>query len=905
MKQTTEKDNYIGRRLDGRYLVEELIGVGGMAYVYKATDLKDNSTVAVKILKEELTSNEELVRRFKNESRAISMLDHENIVKVLDVNFSDSVQYIVMEYLNGITLKEYIQAHTTLTWKETVYFAEQLLRALQHAHDRGIIHRDMKPQNVMLLRSGKIKVTDFGIARFSRSGMHTITDKAIGTVHYISPEQAKGEETNTQSDLYSVGVMMYEMCTGKLPFDSDSAVTVALKQISDTPVRPREINPGVPEGLEDIIMKAMEKDTEKRYQSAGSMLKDIDEFKNNPSVRFEYKYLSSDNPTVYLDHARAIEEESEEPIEEIKESPMAKEKKPLRGAAIKAKENATPKVKKKRPHTINLPIAILMGLTAACLIGAGILVYMTLNLSGSQIFANHYDVDLPNFVGQTVRTVQSDINNEGFQFEIVEEYNTDYKSGVVFSQTPVPPKEVKDNAKITLYVSKGTQIVTVPDIVGETYGNAVKALQELGLVVIRETDNTNEFNGNTITKVEPDAGSSVESGTQVTIYVNTPNRVNSQYVPNVVGMSLGKAKGALQANGLRVGGITEVPAAEPAGTVLGQSIGAGARVSTGSYIALTVSAGNPEVTQTFAVSLPYSDKNGNKNFNFEFKIGDAVVGAGAGSSLGSASFTKAGTTDEGVAVFLNGVKYMDIVVSYQTGAVTVNSTNTNDFVMTEPQVCNHVWDKGVETKKPTETAEGEKTYTCTKCGQKRTEPIPKLNHTHTLQKFDETNSSCTVAGYYAYYKCTSCGKMFSDQGGKKEISAIQYKPLASHTPIHVDAHDPTCTSTGNIDYFKCSVCGKCFSTVYCDPSQEISESSTVLPATDHIWEDTGNKPTGANCIHYGTKEQRCRNCGALRNVDDLDAPPTGIHNFVDGVCTVCNAQEPGGDSGGGGENGEG
>ena len=450
MKQTTEKDNYIGRRLDGRYLVEELIGVGGMAYVYKATDLKDNSTVAVKILKDELLGNEELVRRFKNESRAISMLDHENIVKVLDVNFSDSVQYIVMEYLNGITLKEYIQAHNTLTWKETVYFSEQLLRALQHAHDRGIIHRDMKPQNVMLLRNGKIKVMDFGIARFSRSGMHTITDKAIGTVHYISPEQAKGEETNTQSDLYSVGVMMYEMCTGKLPFDSDSAVTVALKQISDTPKRPREINPTVPEGLEDIIMKAMEKDTSKRYQSAGSMLMDIDEFKNNPDIRFEYKYLSSENPTVYLDHAREVEEVVETPAEVKREAQMAKEKKPLRGAAIKAREGSTVKVKKKRPHTINLPIAILMGLTAACLIGAGILVYMTLNLSGSQIFANHIDVELPNFVGKQLRVVQGDSRNAGFQFEVVEEYNTEYGSGIVFSQTPAPPKEVKDNAKITL-----------------------------------------------------------------------------------------------------------------------------------------------------------------------------------------------------------------------------------------------------------------------------------------------------------------------------------------------------------------------------------------------------------------------------------------------------------------------
>ena len=839
MKQSTEKDNYIGRRLDGRYLVEELIGVGGMAYVYKATDLKDNSTVAVKILKDELVGNEELVRRFKNESRAISMLDHENIVKVLDVNFSDSVQYIVMEYLNGITLKEYIQAHTSLTWKETVYFTEQLLRALQHAHDRGIIHRDMKPQNVMLLRSGKIKVTDFGIARFSRSGMHTITDKAIGTVHYISPEQAKGEETNTQSDLYSVGVMMYEMCTGKLPFDSDSAVTVALKQISDTPVRPREINPSVPEGLEDIIMKAMEKDRDKRYQSAGSMLMDIDEFKNNPSIRFEYKYLSSDNPTVYLDHARAVEETAEEPVETIEEPEMAKEKKPLRGAAIKAKENANPKVKKKRPRTINLPIAILMGITAACLIGAGILVYMTLDLSGSQIFADHYDVDLPNFVGKQVRSIQGDANYSGFQFDIVEEYNTDYSSGVVFSQTPAPPKEVKDNAKITLYVSKGTQIVTVPDIVGETYGNSVKALQELGLVVIRETDNTNEFNGNTITKVEPGPGTSVESGTEITIYVNTPNRVHSQYVPDVVGMSLGKAKGALQANGLRVGGITEVPAAEPAGTVLGQSIGAGARVSTGSYIALTVSAGNPEVTQTFSVALPYSDKNGNQNFNFEFRIGDAVVGSGAGGSLGSAAFTKAGTTDEGVAVFLNGVKYMDIVVSYQTGAVTVASTNTNDFVMEKP-----------------------------------------VEHKHTLAEHAaQRSNNCQTEGTIQYWECTSCKKKFSDPAGRNEISDISDHTKGPHSYDEIGV----CQNKRPDG----SICG-----AHADWYHE--------PEHQHDWETIIDKyPT---CVETGEKHDRCRSCGQETEHVTIPANGHTFENGVCTVCGASDPNyNPGGGDDTGGE----
>ena len=798
MKQTTEKDNYIGRRLDGRYLVEELIGVGGMAYVYKATDLKDNSTVAVKILKEELLDNEELVRRFKNESRAISMLDHENIVKVLDVNFSDSVQYIVMEYLNGITLKEYIQAHTSLTWKETVYFSEQLLRALQHAHDRGIIHRDMKPQNVMLLRNGKIKVMDFGIARFSRSGMHTITDKAIGTVHYISPEQAKGEETNTQSDIYSVGVMMYEMCTGKLPFDSQSAVTVALKQISDTPKSPREINPVIPEGLEDIIMKAMEKDTAKRYPSAGSMLMDIENFKTNPSIRFEYKYLSSENPTVYLDHAKAEEPVEEVPVEVKRDTEMAKEKTPVRNASISSSSRSNAKgakVKKKRPHTINLPIAILMGITAACLIGAGILVYMTLNLSGSQLFANHIDVDLPDFVGKQLRSIQANSDYSAFTFEVVEEFNADYTAGTVFSQTPAPPKEVKDNAKITLYVSKGTQIVTVPDIVGDTYGNAVKELQALGLVVIRETDNTNEYNGNTITKVEPSSGTSVESGTMVTIYVNTPNRVNSHYVPNVVGMPLGTAKGALMANGLRVGTITEVPAAEPAGTVIGQGIGAGARVSTGSYVPLTVSSGIQEQERNFSTGLPKANAEGKTPFNWEMTIGDAKA-SGSSNGGGNASIKKKGTDDESGQLTVDGVVYKKFTVSYQSGEIKVTYTNP-DF------------DKS--------SSGGE-------------EPTP---HTHVLEHHDATTSTvCTSAGTIEYWSCTECGKNFSDSAGSTEVSTVSNGVYGSHNLTHIDSKPATTEEAGNIEYWKCSVCGKCFNSAYGSAEQEISESSTVIPKLD-------------------------------------------------------------------------
>ena len=224
-------DKFVGKRLDGRYEIKEIIGVGGMAVVYKAYDNQENRTVAVKILKEEFISNEEFVRRFKNESKAIAMLSHPNIVKVYDVSFGDLIQYIVMEYIDGITLKEYIEHEGSLRWKDAVHFTIQILKGLQHAHDKGIVHRDVKPQNIMVLPDGTIKVTDFGIARFARSEQRTITDKAIGSVHYISPEQARGERTDEKTDIYSVGVILYEMLTGQLPFQAENAVSVAIMQL--------------------------------------------------------------------------------------------------------------------------------------------------------------------------------------------------------------------------------------------------------------------------------------------------------------------------------------------------------------------------------------------------------------------------------------------------------------------------------------------------------------------------------------------------------------------------------------------------------------------------------------------------------------------------------------------------
>ncbi|MEG0229616.1 MAG: protein kinase, partial [Oscillospiraceae bacterium] len=319
-------DKYINKKLEGRYEIKELIGVGGMANVYKAFDIVDEKIVAVKILRDEFAENEEFIKRFKTESKAISVLSHPNIVKVFDVTFTDRIQSIVMEYVDGITLKKYIEQQGILKWKEAVHFTVQILRALQHAHDKGIIHRDIKPQNIMLQQDGTIKVMDFGIARFNRTEPITATDKVIGSVHYISPEQARGEITDEKTDVYAIGVMLFEMLTGKLPFEATDPVSVALMQISDKPQLPREINPSIPEGLEDITIRAMQKDVSLRYQTASEMLRDIEEFKKNPHIQFDYTHFN-EAATVAINKINSqsiqkTDDEVQEPVPSKKKSPV-------------------------------------------------------------------------------------------------------------------------------------------------------------------------------------------------------------------------------------------------------------------------------------------------------------------------------------------------------------------------------------------------------------------------------------------------------------------------------------------------------------------------------------------------------------------------------------------------------
>ena len=579
-------DNLIGKRLDGRYSIESLVGVGGMANVYRGTDLKTGNQIAVKVLKDEFLDNEELVRRFKNESKAISILSHPNIVKVYDVSVTDKLQYIVMEYVDGITLKEYLkQRGGALTWKETVHFATQILSALQHAHSKGIIHRDVKPQNIMLLADGSIKMMDFGIARFSRAQSQTVSDKAIGSVHYISPEQAKGERTDARTDIYSVGVMLYEMLSGRLPFDGDGAVSIAIMQISEKPKPLAEIAPNTPAGLRQITEKAMEKDPDKRYQSAQEMLDAIEEFKRNPSIRFEYEYRNAeDNPERNINRV----------VNSAKPGAKAAN---IRTGDARRVGTANPgrsksgKKKKKASRGFSL-FPIFFGMAVAFVIGAAILIYLIFTNSSNLLFSNRADVQIISFVGMTKDEFLATDYNSLLRAEFPEEYSSE-PAGTIIRQTPKAGRTVKEKQRIVLTVSLGTQYVTIPETKNMVAEDAEQTLKDMGLRVTKKPMSDNTVANGAVVYSQPSSGETVEGGTTVILYVSRSEVAKESQVPSLTGKTIEEARNEVKGLNLSIRTV-EQPSEQPEGTVLSQSPDAGTMVRKSSVITLVVSTGIPE-----------------------------------------------------------------------------------------------------------------------------------------------------------------------------------------------------------------------------------------------------------------------------------------------------------------------
>ncbi|MBE6854459.1 MAG: Stk1 family PASTA domain-containing Ser/Thr kinase [Ruminococcus sp.] len=605
-------DKNIGKKLEGRYEITELIGVGGMADVYKATDVVDKKTVAVKILKKEFAENEEFLRRFRNESKAIAVLSHPNIVKIYDVGFSEKIQFIVMEYIDGITLKEYMETEQVLSWKDAVHFITQILRALQHAHGRGIVHRDIKPQNIMLFPDGTIKVMDFGIAKFAREQGKTATDQAIGTVHYISPEQARGDVTDEKSDVYSVGVMFYEMLTGKKPFDTDNPVTIAVMHMQTTPERPRNVNPDVPAGLEEIILHAMQKDPADRYASAVEMMKDIDRFKEDPGVVFGYEdglapAVEEDSPTRFFKPVvpapaavPAPVEPVEEPAEEYDDD-------------YEYEDEEEEEIEERR----SLFVPILTGVIITVIVVAVFLITtLVVDFLKNDNKGNDKEFAMDSLIGMDFNEAKMQYHDTGkLELVVIASEYSDYKKDQIFYQSVPEGDPVAKGERVEIKVSLGANTIPIPDVTNLNQNYAEEILTAKGFkVTTRQTINDEVAKGCAI-KTEPPAGTEIAPNASVTLYISKGPNTETFEMPNFVGKSIELAKIDAMLYEFEIIEV-EVDSAQDKGTVVEQSVGAGTQVTKGMQITLSVSNGvAPESTALISFVLP-EDVTGTFNFSF-------------------------------------------------------------------------------------------------------------------------------------------------------------------------------------------------------------------------------------------------------------------------------------------------
>ena len=614
-------DQYIGKLLDNRYEIMEQIGMGGMARVFRALDHRLNRQVAVKILREDLAEDAELRRRFHEESQAVAMLSHPNIVAVYDVSRSSDVEYIVMELIDGITLKQYMQKKgNKLNWREALHFITQIVKALGHAHSRGIIHRDIKPHNIMVLRDGSVKVADFGIARGASGGHSTLTQEALGSVHYISPEQARGSHIDARSDLYSAGVVLYEMITGRLPFEGDTPVSVAIQHINSIPLSPREIDPAIPEALEAITMKAMAPDPDNRYLSADDMLADLEEFRKNPNINFDY------NVSGFQDDEDDVDKTQVLPTAASISRVGSRVREPER-VQNRSRSNPPPRRREREedeeeyddgPRRPNWPI---IGAVAAILVFVAALLYIMFStaFSGS-LGAQTQNIRVPSVTGQLFSEAQA--NTEllnGFTLVQGETVESDKPAGTILQQSPNANDFVSgDDMTITVTVSSGeAEEVLMPPLEGKTLAQALSALQvdlDLGLSV--DYDSRSEYHdtipeGCVISTI-PEEGTVLSEGQQVILVMSLGKEETPRVMPNLIGMDEETAKKTITDMGLVVGQVQPSPSDEQeAGKVWYQSVAVNASVTEGTTVDIFVSTGpsggsgsGDTVTKTFTLTLP-------------------------------------------------------------------------------------------------------------------------------------------------------------------------------------------------------------------------------------------------------------------------------------------------------------
>ncbi len=654
-------DQYIGKMLDNRYEILERIGTGGMAIVYKAKCHRLNRLVAIKILKSDLAQNEEFRRRFNAESQAVAQLSHPNIVSVYDVSRGGDMEYIVMELIDGITLKQYMEKRGQLNWRESLHFITQIMRGLSHAHSRGIIHRDIKPQNIMVLRDGSVKVADFGIACLADSAQ-TLTQEALGSVHYISPEQARGDRPDARSDIYSSGVVLYEMLTGRLPFEGESAVSVAIQHLSSIPLAPREINPDIPEQLELICMKAMAPDLEHRYQSADAMIADLEAFRKNPEVEMKFD-LSDLRP-----------EENDEPTRTIRTMPSHTVTIPVHQPERNYPRRERDEDEEPR-RAGNGKRGVLVGAVTVAAVAVVIVLFKTILGSFAPAVVDQYQV--PDLYNMTIEEAENDPRIEGV-FEIQKagsEFSADVPEGHILRQDPKKGETRKGSQLvIQVWVSAGEETGEVPDLENKSEQDARILLEKLNKeynleLTVEAPEELKQFSEEItegyVIKTEPAQGEILKKGDTVKLILSKGPDIKPVTVLPFVGMSIDSVLSQLESYKLTcdAADVEVVDSDKPGGTIVWQSPASGETVPEWTTIKFRVSAGLASSALPITVDIP---QNGKDIVKVEIYVGDEPnpqYSETVYEADGAVSTTLYGTGRKMVKVYFDGV--LDQKQSYE------------------------------------------------------------------------------------------------------------------------------------------------------------------------------------------------------------------------------------------------
>ncbi len=636
-------DQYIGRLLDNRYEILEMIGSGGMAVVYKARCHRLNRLVAIKILKDEFSQDEEFRRRFHAEGEAVAMLSHPNIVQVYDVSSSDAANFIVMELIDGISLKQYMEKKGVLNWKETLHFSMQICKGLEHAHSRGIVHRDIKPHNVMVLKNGSVKVMDFGIARVMNKS-NTLTKEALGSVHYISPEQAKGGHTDNRSDLYSLGVVMYEMMTGRPPYDGESAVAVAIQHINGGAPMPSTLNPNIPGGLEQIIMKAMALDVRDRYVSATEMLQDMEEFRKNPAILFDHHFLVDDSTRAIpsgnqprttaekkvqaktgarasTDSMRLRTQTEQRRTGAVPTAKPSRNTEPIRRTQQRKKAEAR-KLEEERSRVATTAIVII-----SAVVVVAIIIFLVALFNGALLDKERDYVDVPYLDGEVYGEGFAEKYSDFNIREMPRMYSEEYREGQIMGQQPAGGERVQRGTDLWITVSMGPEpeVNTMDDFAGADAEEAYKLLENQGYKPLNKKEASDTVEAGLVIRTDPAAGADVKEGETVYIYVSSGPAVVTSSMPEVVGKDLTLVQELMTQLGFQNVRYEPMESQKPKNEVIYQSVAKDTETDVTAEIIIQYSEGPKETEPTVPPTTPETAPQETESFSVPLEVPDRQV----------------------------------------------------------------------------------------------------------------------------------------------------------------------------------------------------------------------------------------------------------------------------------------